>query len=44
MGLESLSLARDRRVTFDLPARELVFGEYDVREVLEKSQSRHAKG
>lgn len=41
MGLQSLSLASDIRTAFDLPSRELVFGEYDVRKVLEDSQQAH---
>jgi hypothetical protein len=35
MGLHSLSLAADIRSAFGLPGRELVFGEYNVRAVLE---------
>jgi hypothetical protein len=36
MGLQSLALAADLRSAFDLPSRTLVFGEYDIRQVLEK--------
>jgi hypothetical protein len=38
MGVLALELASDIRKVFDLPTRDLVFGEYNVREVLEKRQ------
>lgn len=44
IGLEALSLARELRAAFDLPSRELIFGAYDVRKVLEKSASDHGEG
>jgi hypothetical protein len=37
-GVLALELASDIRKVFDLPTRDLVFGEYNVREVLEKRQ------
>ena len=37
MGLQALLLAEDIRSAFKLPARELEFGKFDVRAVLERS-------
>jgi hypothetical protein len=36
MGKQSLDLAKDIRSAFDLPNRELVFGQYSVHDVLEE--------
>jgi hypothetical protein len=36
MGLQSLNLASEIRTEFNLPIRDLIFGEYDVRQILEK--------
>ena len=40
MGLQSLNLAFDIRKEFNLPIRDLIFGEYDVRQMLEKSSQK----
>jgi len=37
IGLQSLNLAYDIRTEFNLPVRDLIFGEFDVRQVLEKA-------
>jgi hypothetical protein len=37
LGLKALNLAKDIREAFNLPLRELVFGEYNVRNVLMES-------
>lgn len=39
VGLDALQLAQSLRVKFELPCRDLVFGEYNVMETLQK----HAK-
>ena len=36
MGLQSLTLTKDIRSAFDLPSRDIVFGQYSVQDVLEK--------
>lgn len=40
MGLLSLDLARDIRSVFKLPARKLIFGEFNVRQILIDNQNK----
>lgn len=42
MGLHALNLASDIRKAFALPRRELIFGEHNVRGLLDERHSRHA--
>jgi len=42
IGLKALDLANDIREAFELPARNLVFGTFDVRKTLENTIREHA--
>lgn len=44
MGVKALELAKDIRKAFGLPKRELVFGEYDIYELLKNSLKKYKDG
>jgi hypothetical protein len=42
IGLKAINLATEIREAFDLPKRELIFGKFDVRNILESRAKAHA--